>query len=72
MKFNMKYNEGVMSIDKNVFSHVSHFADGVESCAGFNFRTRTSPDSFISIRISRDAIQETTLQIILQKNSNMF
>jgi hypothetical protein len=71
MKLYMKYSEGAESIDKYIFSHVSHPADAVESCAGFTFRICTSPDTFISIGISCDPIREITLQISLQNNSKV-
>jgi hypothetical protein len=51
MKLYMKYNEGIESIGKNVFSHFSYYADVVESSASLTFRTHTRPDTFISTQI---------------------
>ncbi len=48
----MTYSSSAVCMDINVFLHMSHYADAVDSCLGFIFRTCTSPDTFTSIRIS--------------------
>jgi hypothetical protein len=64
----MTYSSSAICMDINVFLHVSHYADAVDSCLGLFFEPTPHPTLLFQSE-SHPHPREVTIQMNLQKKT---